>query len=167
MTAARAGAAKVLAVDKSSPAVEVGRRCAEINELTDRIEFQVDDAGNALRRAGSNGGVDVVICDPPKLATGGSGLGSRKAQQKALKAYRRLASDACSALKPGGLLAFCSCSASVGLESLQRALAQGAKQVERRVVVLERYFQGPDHPVPAAFPEGLYLTTLLGRVEGA
>lgn len=164
MTAARAGAAKVVAVDKSKPAVEVARSCAELNGLADKIEFFVDDAGNALRRAGKNGGVDVVICDPPKLAQGSSG-GSRKAQQKALKAYRKLAADACSALKPGGLLAFCSCSASVGMESLQRALAQGAKQVDRGVVVLERYFQGPDHPVPAAFPEGLYLTTLVGRVE--
>jgi 23S rRNA (cytosine1962-C5)-methyltransferase len=53
------------------------------------------------------------------------------------------------------------------MESLQRVLALGAKQVDRRMVVLERYFQGPDHPVPAAFPEGLYLTTLLGRVEVA
>jgi 23S rRNA (cytosine1962-C5)-methyltransferase len=40
----------------------------------------------------------------------------------------------------------------------------GARDVGLRAVVLERLFQGPDHPVPAAFPEGLYLSTLLCEV---
>lgn len=165
MTAARAKAAEVVAVDTNKAAVEVARHCAELNGLAHRIEFAAQDASAAMRRVANNGGVDVLICDPPKLATGGSGTGSRKAVQKALKGYRKLASEACSALQPGGLLAFSSCSASIGLDALQRVLALGAKQVGRRMVVLERLFQGPDHPVPAAFPEGLYLTTLLGRVE--
>ncbi|MBW2527561.1 MAG: class I SAM-dependent rRNA methyltransferase [Deltaproteobacteria bacterium] len=165
LTAARAGAKRVVAVDKSAPALEVARHCAELNGLADRIEFVEDDAGNALRKAAKQGGADVVLCDPPKLSVGSSGVGSRKAQQRALKAYRRLATDACAALRSGGLLSFSSCSASVGLDSLQRVLALGAKQIDRRMVVLERLFQGPDHPVPAAFPEGLYLTTLVGRVE--
>jgi 23S rRNA (cytosine1962-C5)-methyltransferase len=33
--------------------------------------------------------------------------------------------------------------------------------------VLERFFQGFDHPVPAAFPEGLYLKSILASVEPA
>ena len=167
LVAARAGAAKVVAVDTSAPAIEVGRHLAELNGLSDRIEFVVEDAEAAMRRAAKQGGVDVLICDPPKLARGGGGTGSHRNQQNALKAHRRFASDTCSALASGGLFAFSSCSAAVGLEDLQRALAVGAKQVGRRAVVLERLFQGPDHPVPAAFPEGLYLTTLVGRVEDA
>jgi 23S rRNA (cytosine1962-C5)-methyltransferase len=111
--------------------------------------------------------VDVLICDPPKLARGGGGTGSHRNQQNALKGYRRFASDTCAALAPGGLFAFCSCSAAVGMDDLQRVMALGAKQVGRRAVILERHFQGPDHPVPAAFPEGLYLSTLVGRVEDA
>jgi len=31
--------------------------------------------------------------------------------------------------------------------------------------ILERMFQGADHPVPAAFGEGLYLKSLISRVE--
>jgi 23S rRNA G2069 N7-methylase RlmK/C1962 C5-methylase RlmI len=34
-------------------------------------------------------------------------------------------------------------------------------------VVLDRLFQGPDHPVPAAFPEGLYLNTVIVQVTRA
>lgn len=164
LLAARAGAAKVYAIDKSAPAIEVGRKLAELNGLGDRIDFSVEDASAAMRRLGKDA-VDVLICDPPKLAMGGAGTGSRRGLEKALKAYKRLAADACLTLAPGGLLAFSSCSASVELDSLQRMIALGARQVGRRVVILERLFQGPDHPVPAAFPEGLYLTTLLGRVE--
>jgi 23S rRNA (cytosine1962-C5)-methyltransferase len=32
--------------------------------------------------------------------------------------------------------------------------------------VLERLFQGADHPVPAAFPEGLYLSSIIAVVHG-
>jgi 23S rRNA (cytosine1962-C5)-methyltransferase len=31
--------------------------------------------------------------------------------------------------------------------------------------VFERWFQGPDHPVPAAFNEGLYLSTIIAGID--
>ena len=34
-----------------------------------------------------------------------------------------------------------------------------------RATLLERWFQGPDHPVPAAFPEGLYLTSIIAEIS--
>jgi 23S rRNA (cytosine1962-C5)-methyltransferase len=60
-----------------------------------------------------------------------------------------------------------SCSAAVGLDALTRALAIGARDVNVRATVLERFFQGFDHPVPAPFPEGLYLKSVLAVVEPA
>jgi 23S rRNA (cytosine1962-C5)-methyltransferase len=63
------------------------------------------------------------------------------------------------------LLVLCSCSAALGLDALTRALALGARDANVRATVAERFFQGPDHPVPAAFPEGLYLSSLLAMVE--
>ena len=35
----------------------------------------------------------------------------------------------------------------------------------RRAQVIDRSFQGGDHPVVAAFPEGLYLKVLLARID--
>jgi 23S rRNA (cytosine1962-C5)-methyltransferase len=49
--------------------------------------------------------------------------------------------------------------------ALTRALATGALRANREAIVVERFFQGPDHPVLAAHPEGLYLKSLLARVE--
>jgi 23S rRNA (cytosine1962-C5)-methyltransferase len=59
----------------------------------------------------------------------------------------------------------CSCSAAVDLGALTRALATGALRANVTATVLERYFQGADHPVSAAFGEGLYLKALVARIE--
>jgi 23S rRNA (cytosine1962-C5)-methyltransferase len=158
MAAARGGATDVLSVDASAVALEVGAENARENGLGSRIRFVREDARVAFEQASSKGGFDLVMCDPPKLAP------SRAAKDGALGAYRKLASLACRATKPGGVLVFCSCSAAVSLDDLTRALAFGARDARMNAIVFDRHFQGADHPVPAAFPEGLYLKCLLARV---
>jgi 23S rRNA (cytosine1962-C5)-methyltransferase len=157
IAAARGGAREVVAVDESALAIEVGAECAAMNGVADRVQFVKDDARRALARA--HGSFDLVIADPPRLAP------TRGARDQALGAYTRLAENACRATRPGGIVVVCSCSAAVDLASLTRALAIGASQANLRATVLERWFQGPDHPVPAAFGEGLYLKALVARVD--
>lgn len=82
-----------------------------------------------------------------------------------MKALRRVARSSVRATAAGGLVSLSSCSAALGVRELERALALGARDLGRTAYVLERIFQGPDHPVPAAFPEGLYLSTLIAEVE--
>jgi 23S rRNA (cytosine1962-C5)-methyltransferase len=159
LAAARGGAAEVVAVDESPIAVEVGAEQARANGLADRIRFIREDARRALQDASREGGFDLVVCDPPKLAP------TRGAKEGALAAYKSLASAACRAVKPGGLLVFCSCSSAVGLDDLTRALALGARDARMTAAVFDRHFQGGDHPVPASFPEGLYLKCLIARVD--
>jgi 23S rRNA (cytosine1962-C5)-methyltransferase len=74
---------------------------------------------------------------------------------------RRLAAASLRATSPGGLCVLCSCSAALGFPELIRAAALGGRDANVRPLVLERWSQGPDHPVPAAFPEGQYLSTLI------
>lgn len=159
LAAARGGATSVEAIDNSALAVEVGAECAAANGLGDKIRFERGEAQEALAHAGRHGGVDLVICDPPKLAP------SRQARGRALDAMRRLAGAGARATKPGGLFVLCSCSAAIGHPELARALALGARDVGARATVLERFSQGPDHPVPAAFPEGLYLSSLIAQID--
>jgi 23S rRNA (cytosine1962-C5)-methyltransferase len=159
MAAARGGAAEVVAVDESALALEVGAECARRNGLESRIRYVRDDARERLTLAGREGGYDLVLCDPPKFAP------NKGARGGALGAYQKLAAAACRATKPGGLLLFSSCSAAVGLDHLTRVLALGAREVGLRAVVIERFFQGIDHPVVAAFPEGLYLKSTLALIE--
>jgi 23S rRNA (cytosine1962-C5)-methyltransferase len=159
MAAARGGAAEVTAVDESALALEIGAECARVNGLEGRIRYVREDARLAFQQASTQGGYDLVICDPPKLAP------SRAAREGALGAYKSLASAACRATKPGGILVFCSCSSAISLDDLTRALALGARDARLSAVVFDRHFQGGDHPVPASFPEGLYLKAVIARVE--
>ncbi len=156
--AARGGATEVHAIDQSALAIEVAAECAEANKLAGKIRFERADAHDALASAGRSGGYDLVICDPPKLAP------TRAAKKRALSSMRRLAAAGARATRPGGLLVLCSCSAAIGVEELTRAAALGGRDVGLRPIVLERHFQGADHPVPAAFPEGLYLSSLVLEV---
>jgi 23S rRNA (cytosine1962-C5)-methyltransferase len=155
--AARGGAREVIAVDESALALEVGAECAAINGLLDRVSFRKEDARRALVDA--KGEFDMVIADPPRLAP------TRGARDQALLAYAKLAENGCRATRPGGLLVLCSCSASIDLTALTRALSTGAARAGTEATVLERWFQGFDHPVPAAFAEGLYLKALIARIE--
>lgn len=159
MAAARGGAERVVACDESAVAMEIASECARANGLGDRITFVREDARHILARAQREGGYDLVICDPPKLAP------SKGSKEGALGAYKSLASAACRATRPGGIVVFCSCSSAVSLDDLTRAIALGARDARMRATVFDRHFQGGDHPVPAAFPEGLYLKSVLARVE--
>ncbi len=159
LAAARGGARHVTAVDSSLVALEVASQLAARNGHAAVIAQEHNDAFEALKRAGRNGGYDIVICDPPKLAP------SRSASDRAHAYIRRLAAAGCQAVSPGGLLILCSCSAALGLKELTRALALGGRDVNVVPRIIERWYQGPDHPVIAAFPEGLYLSALIAEIS--
>lgn len=159
IAAARGGATRVVAVDESALVAEVAAETARRNGLAQTIEVRRADALTALEQAANEGGYDLVLCDPPKLAP------SRGKREAALSLYRRLARLAAAATKPGGIMVLSSCSGVVTHDDLVRALALGARDANTQALVLERHIQAPDHPVPAAFPEGLYLKSVISRVE--
>jgi 23S rRNA (cytosine1962-C5)-methyltransferase len=157
LAAARGGAREVVSVDESAVAIEVGAEQARANGLEKIVSFQRGDARRTMQEA--HGSFDLTIVDPPRLAP------TRGAREQALVMYSKLAELGCRATKPDGLLVLCSCSATVDLFALTRALATGAVRANMHATVVERAFQGVDHPVPAAFAEGLYLKAVIARVE--
>ncbi len=157
MSAARGGAKEVVSVDESALALEVAAEGATRNGLADRISFVCADARTTMQNA--HGAFDLTIVDPPRLAP------KRSAKDAALMLYAKLAELGCRATKPGGDVILCSCSSAVDLHDLTRALATGAQKANMSATIWERHFQGPDHPVNAAFTEGLYLKALVARVE--
>ncbi|MFO0615106.1 MAG: class I SAM-dependent rRNA methyltransferase [Polyangiaceae bacterium] len=159
LAAARGGATSVTAVDESAQAVLAGAQIARANGLASKIAFVRGDAVRALGDASSTGGFDLVICDPPKLAP------SRANKDAALLAYKKIARSACRATKARGILVFCSCSSAVSIDDLVRCVAIGAADARMFATILERFTQGPDHPVPAAFPEGLYLKSVIAELD--
>jgi 23S rRNA (cytosine1962-C5)-methyltransferase len=157
IAAARGGASEVVCVDESAVAVEVGAEQARANHVEKVVSFQRGDARRVMQEA--HGKFDLTIVDPPRLAP------TRGAREQALVMYAKLAELGCRATKPDGFVVLCSCSAAVDLFALTRALATGAVRANVHATVVERAFQGVDHPVPAAFAEGLYLKAVIARIE--
>jgi 23S rRNA (cytosine1962-C5)-methyltransferase len=159
LQAARAGATEVCCVDSSTPARELLIRNAAANGLEARLQVEGGDAFEVIDALqGANRQFDVVIVDPPAF------IKRRKDIKGGEGAYHRLNRQALQVLAPGGFLISSSCSMHLAVERLQQLLLRAARDSGRRLQVLERGFQGVDHPVHPAIPETAYLKTLFCRV---
>jgi 23S rRNA (cytosine1962-C5)-methyltransferase len=156
LNALKGGAKIATCVDASGRALERVRAHAELNGFRN-VETVEADAFRFLETVKPRS-YDLVVLDPPKFAR------ARKDLDAALKGYQRLNTLGMTACADGALLATCSCSQLVDEESFERMVAGAAKDAGRRVQLLSTASQGPDHPVPPAFPEGRYLKFLLCRV---
>ena len=103
--AARAGAAAVLGIDRSEPALALAAEAATLNEVDAICSFRRADVfGESARLADAGERFDIVIADPPAFAK------SRKEAPAALRGYRKLARLAASLTARGGILFLASCS---------------------------------------------------------
>jgi 23S rRNA (cytosine1962-C5)-methyltransferase len=156
--AARAGAAAVLGVDASVPALELARRNAAANGLTN-ITFTAADVFHHLAELVAAGQrFDVVILDPPKFAR------NRAAVPEALRGYRRLHQLALKLLDRDGLLVSCCCTGLISQTELEDLIAQVAIDSKRDVQFLDRRGPSADHPVAVTCRETGYLKCIISRV---
>lgn len=156
--AARAGAASVLGVDASEPALQLARANAELNGVAN-IAFEKSDVFDRLDQlVVAQESFGVVVLDPPKFAR------SNAAVEEAMRGYRRLLVQSLKLLAPNGILAMCCCSGLITREMLHELLAQEASQVRRPLQILESRGAAPDHPVSALCPETSYLKCIVCRV---
>jgi 23S rRNA (cytosine1962-C5)-methyltransferase len=157
--AARAGAASVLGLDQSEPALRLAADNARLNGL-DNLTFVRGDVFaelDALAARGERFG--VVVLDPPKFAR------ERHAVEEALRGYRRLQTLALRLLEPHGFLVTCCCSGLITMAMLEDLLAQLAADEKRAVQILQRRGPAPDHPVSVSCLESHYLKCLIAHVR--
>jgi 23S rRNA (cytosine1962-C5)-methyltransferase len=160
--AAVAGAVDVHCVDASSAALENLQRNAAASGVSDQVHATQGDAFEVLRRLQEDGQTcDVIVVDPPAF------IKRRKDIRQGEQGYLRLNRLAIQLLAPGGILISCSCSMHLAEARLQSVVHQAASQQGRRLQILERGFQAPDHPVHPAIPETAYLKALFCRLPGS
>ena len=152
------GAASVLSIDSSGPALEGARRNLALNPQLSAKHAEWRDADvfeelRALKKAGAR--FDFIILDPPKFAP------SAAHADRAARAYKDINLLGFRLLNPGGLLMTYSCSGGIGLELFQKIVAGAAADVGADARILRRLAAAPDHPISLAFPEGEYLKGLL------
>ncbi len=153
-----AGAREVDSVDVSKEAIALAGENVRLNlgkEAAHRTH--AEDVSRFLRDTDRR--YDLMVVDPPAFA---KTMGKR---HQAVQGYKRLNALALNRLEPGGILFTFSCSQVVDDALFYNTLVAAALEAGRRVRVMHRLNQGPDHPVSIHHPEGAYLKGLVLYVE--
>lgn len=158
--AAVAGAAEVVAVDRSQPALDLAGRSAALNEVAGKCRFERGDAFSILETmAARNERFDFVIADPPAFVR------SRKEINQAARAYRKLARLTAALVRPGGFLFIASCSHHMSRENFDEQVTRGLTDAGREGRYLRSSGAAADHPVHPHLPESAYLKALLAQLD--
>ncbi len=158
--AAAAGAADIIGVDSSAPAIELAAEHHRLNGSRVPVEYLNADVPTALRSFRDAGRVfDLIILDPPRFVATHSQL------EKGLRAYKDVNLLAMKLLSPGGILATFSCSGHVTAAELRKVLGWSSMDAGRTVRIVETLGQPADHPILAVFPESEYLKGFVCRVD--
>ena len=159
LNAGIAGAEHVTGVDASELGVAQARENAELNGVSDRVEFICEDVFDLLPRLEKQGEkYDVVILDPPAFTK------SRSSIKKAVKGYREINLRGMKLVKDGGYLATCSCSHFMDYELFTKTIGQAAQNVHKRLRQVEFRTQAPDHPILWGAGDSYYLKFYIFQV---
>jgi 23S rRNA (cytosine1962-C5)-methyltransferase len=153
-----AGAASVLGIDSSVPAIDRARINAERNAPGRGLTFRADDAERALDGfAREEARFDMIVLDPPALVR------SRKALAEGARKYVAINSAALRLLKPGGTLATATCSHHVDAVAFLEILRAAAKHARTELRLVEILSQSRDHPILLSARETSYLTMVMAE----
>ena len=149
---------EVLALDISADAVNLARRNAELNAITN-VEFQTANVFDALRDFEKSGEkFDTIVLDPPAFVK------TRAALKSAARGYKEINLRALKLLNRNGILITCSCSFHFSEEIFLETVEEAARDARRRVHIVEKRMQASDHPILLGVPETFYLKCLILRV---
>ncbi len=161
IAALQAGATSVVHVDMSAPSLALARANAARNGIdasrSETIEGNVFEVLRKFRDARRM--FDLIVLDPPKFVE------SKGHLMAAARGYKDINLLGIKLLRPGGILATCSCSGLMPTELFQKIVTDAACDARREVHLLQRLEQAPDHAESLAFAEGHYLKGLLCRVS--
>ena len=160
LNAAKGGAAHVTAVDVSQSAIEMARRNAERNGLSEKMDFLCADIFELLPALEAQGGkpYGLIILDPPAFTK------SRKTVENAGRGYREINYRAMKLLPRGGYLATASCSHFMPCALFEKMLRAAAADAQVQLRQIEVRQQAPDHPILWNVPETEYLKFYLFQV---
>lgn len=155
LACAKAGAARVTAVDISQEAVASVRRNAELNGV--EVEAVAENAFDFLRREsdavrqGADPRWDMIILDPPSFTRNKKGLTG------AMRGYKEIHLRAMQMLPVGGVLSTFCCSHHASSTLFRDTIASAAVDGHCTLRLVAAHGQSPDHPVLLNIPETEYL----------
>lgn len=156
--ALQAGASHVVSVDSASSAIELANTNIKLNiSDTSRHTGVIADVKEFVRQMSDD--FDLVVLDPPAFAK------HMDSRHRAMQGYKFLNAAVLGKIRAGGLLFTFSCSQVVGADLFESTVMAAAIESGRKVRILHRLSQPPDHPVSIYHPEGVYLKGLVLYVE--
>jgi 23S rRNA (cytosine1962-C5)-methyltransferase len=156
LRAAKAGATSVTFIDRAEPCLDLARRSAAHNGLSDLCHFSKGDMFSELARLHeAQEKFDLVIADPPPFAK------ARKDAKAGLKAVRKLTRLASALVGARGFLAISSCSHHIGAADFAEAVTRGFRDAGRTARIVRTSGASADHPIHPALPESAYLTFMM------
>lgn len=147
LACAKAGAAKVTAVDISAPACDAARANSTRNGL--EIEVIEHNVFDFLKKAEPD--YDLIILDPPSFTR------NKKALGDAMRGYKEIHLRALKLLSKGGLLSTYCCSHHAGRDAFLDNLVSASVDAKKTIRLVAEHTQRRDHPVLPALPETNYL----------
>ncbi len=161
MAMAKSGA-RVTAVDTEAKVIDVSKKNAELNGVSDRINWHVNDVfyfledQNALLKKSPDKAVkyDVIVIDPPAIAKRKEGLDKLK------RTYFKLLSESLPLLKRGGHIVLSSCAYHLDVPIMLETARYASADMGITLRTSHITFQPPDHPWILQIPESLYLKTV-------
>ena len=154
------GAEHVTAVDVSESAIEMARKNAERNGLSERMDFIAANVFDLLPELEAKGRkpFDFIILDPPAFTK------SRKTVHSAERGYKEINLRALRLLPRGGYFATASCSHFMPSELFVKMLRSAALDAGVELRQIEARQQSPDHPILWNVPETDYLKFYIFQV---
>lgn len=147
LACAKAGAAKVTAVDVSGAACEAARHNAKLNGLEiNVIEHNVFDF---LKHAEPE--YDLIILDPPSFTR------NKKTLMDAMRGYKEIHLRSLKLLEKGGILSTFCCSHHASRELFLENLADASVDAKKSLRLMQEHSQRADHPILITIPETGYL----------
>ncbi len=155
LSAAYAGADEVLAIDSSKLALSIAEMNIATNKYTN-IKLINADVFDFLKE--SNEEWDMIILDPPSFTK------NKKSIKSAKQGYFILNRSAMRRIRSGGYLVSSSCSQHIDEFTFIELISKAAKDTQKKLRMVHRGMQSPDHPILLSMPETQYLKFFIFQV---
>ncbi len=154
LACAKAGAAKVTAIDVSASACEAARRNAAANQLD--IEVLEHNVFDFLKHAKPE--YDLIILDPPSFTR------NKKTLMDAMRGYKEIHLRSLKLLEKGGILSTYCCSHHATRELFLENLVDASVDAKKSLRLIDEHRQRADHPILISIPETGYLKGFTAEV---
>lgn len=154
LACAKAGAAKVTAVDISADACAAARTNAQRNGV--EVEVIEQNVFDFLKKAEAQ--YDLIILDPPSFTR------NKKTLKDAMRGYKEIHLRALKLLEKGGIVSTFCCSHHASRELFLENLGSASVDAKKTLRMICEHGQRRDHPVIVTMPETSYLKGFTAEV---